>query len=141
MRKFLAIITFVVALGACVATPQSAEEQLAAVELTFTGLIEQLSEARNMGLIEDDTLWACIQTTAVLVDRGLDTAHRYFNRGASIALIIGAVQAQINALQRMEATGEHTCGNSPGVPSSHTGDTRSPKSGYGIQFDSDKDAD
>ena len=140
MRKFLAIVALVVTLGACVATPKSADQQLAAVELVFTSLVEQLVEARNMGLIEDDELWACIQSTAVLIDRGLDTAHRYFNKGASIAIFIGTIQARVSALRRMEETGEHICGTNPGISSSHRGDTRRPDFGYGIQLHSIEDA-
>ena len=140
MRAFLAAMVLVITLGACVATPQTQEQQLAAVELTFTGLVEQLVEARTTGLIADDELWSCIQVTALAIDRGLDTTRRYLDRNASIAILIGTIQAQIRTLRRLEATGENICGNNRGIPSSHRHRIDRPDFGYGVQFHSNQDA-
>lgn len=122
MTKGWKTITFAVALsllGACVTTPKTPAEQLAAVELTFTGVVEQLVEARNVGIVEDDALWACMQLTARTIDTGLDAARRYLSRGQSIAIVVGTIQAQIKALKRLGTSGVDTCAGRYGRPTDH----------------------
>lgn len=109
MRMFLAAIVLAVTLGACANTPQTPQQNLAAVELAFTGLVEQLVEARNTGLINDDRVWHCAQSVVQGIDKGMDAAHMLIINHQSIALVLGNIQASIRQLRRLEATGENVC--------------------------------
>ncbi len=109
MRKFLAAIALAFVLGACAIVPQTPQQQLAAVELAFTGVVEQLIVARNTGLIPDTAVWRCAQTIARGIDGVLDAAHKYMADGRSIAIILGTAQGQLQDLRRIHAMGENVC--------------------------------
>lgn len=115
MRKFLAAVVLAFALGACASTaPLTSQQQLAAVELTFTAIIEQLIAARNTGAIPDDDVWRCAQALAMNADSIFDNAHKYLVKGQSIAITLGIVQARVRELRRLYATGENICVNNSG---------------------------
>ncbi len=143
MRKFLAAIALAFVLGACAITPQTPQtpqQQLAAVELAFTGIVEQLVVARNTGLIPDTIVWRCAQTIAKGIDSALDAAHRYMTDGQSIAIILGAVQGQLQDLRRIQAMGENVCVS---ASSNSTRFRRTPDSheiGQHVQRDYENDA-
>ena len=121
MRKFLAAIAVTFALGACASlplqAPPTAEQQLAAIELAFSGVVEQLVSARVTGVITEDATWRCAQQFTRSIDEGFDSAHRYLVNNQSIAIVIGNLRVQLQQLQRIESTGENVCDSNGSNPS------------------------
>lgn len=108
MRKFLAVVLLALVLGAC-ATPKSPQQQLAVMELTFTGIVDQLTQARIEGVITDTELWRCAQTVIQATDATIDAARAMLLRRQSIAAVLGNLQARIRSLRRLHSTGENIC--------------------------------
>ncbi len=140
MRKFLAAIALAFVLGACATIPQTPQQQLAAVELAFTGVVEQLIVARNTGLISDTAAWRCAQTIARGIDGALDAAHKYITNGQSIAVILGTVQGQLQDLRRIHARGENVCVSARSNPTRFRRTPNGHEVGQHVQRDYEDDA-
>lgn len=107
MRRFFAVVVLLFTLSACATgPPPTPAQQLAAIELTFTGVVEQLTLARIDGIIEDDSVWRCVQQAIRALDNTLDAAHVALTRDVSAAIYIGSLRASLRVLRRMEQTGE-----------------------------------
>ncbi len=140
MRKFLAAIALAFVLGACATIPQTPQQQLAAVELAFTGIVEQLIVARNTGLLPDAAAWRCAQTIARGIDGALDAAHKYIANGRSIAILLGTVQGQLQDLRRIQAIGENVCVSTSSNPARFRRALDSHEVGQHVQRDYENDA-
>ncbi len=142
MRKLLAAVVLAFVLGACAGllkAPETPGQQLALAELSFTEIVNQLVEARNVGLIEDNTVWRCAQNIVSMTDKALDDARRYLAQDQSIAIFIGTVQANVRALRRLHETKENICVNRGSEPTHFRRPFVGPQGDYYVQRDRDHD--